>query len=298
MRADDDRGPVVDEEPEWDAAIPRRKKLALISQSTQPPWKFEKLAAMMVSRSHELKIVNTVCPVTIRRQEDTVELAREVDLMVVVGGRSSANTKELTRLCEIAGTPAVQVEGVRDLTDPEVFASARAATSGVPAISSTRRATSRRSSIGVDVPPVTPTTRAPSKTPGSVRSASPSIWIAGLPAIPTSRVSSFVFALDRPPTTTIRSTSFAASTVSSWRRIVTGQTVLTILSSWLRPTMNAASFSNFQGGWVDWEIRAIRFLRGTFCSHSSSSSTTIASGAKPSIPTTSAWFGVPSRTIV
>jgi (E)-4-hydroxy-3-methyl-but-2-enyl pyrophosphate reductase len=116
---------VVDEEEEWEAAIPRKKRMALISQSTQPPWKFEKLAAFMVSRAHELKIVNTVCPVTIRRQEDTMEAAKDVDLMVVVGGRSSANTKELTRLCEIAGTPAVQVEGVRDLTDPEVFATAR-----------------------------------------------------------------------------------------------------------------------------------------------------------------------------
>jgi (E)-4-hydroxy-3-methyl-but-2-enyl pyrophosphate reductase len=116
---------VVDEEEEWEAAIPRKKRMALISQSTQPPWKFEKLAAFMVSRAHELKIVNTVCPVTIRRQEDTMEAAKDVDIMVVVGGRSSANTKELTRLCEIAGTPAVQVEGVRDLTDPEVFAKAR-----------------------------------------------------------------------------------------------------------------------------------------------------------------------------
>src|SRR3989441_1869060 len=106
---------VVDEEDDWDR-IPRKKKMALISQSTQPPWKFEKLAAYMVSRSHELKIVNTVCPVTIRRQEDTLEAAREVDLMVVVGGRSSANTKELTRLCEIAGTHAIQIEGARDLT--------------------------------------------------------------------------------------------------------------------------------------------------------------------------------------
>src|SRR3954467_14920470 len=115
---------VVDEEEDWDR-IPRKKKMALISQSTQPPWKFEKLAAFMVSRSHELKIVNTVCPVTIRRQEDTLEAAREVDLMVVVGGRSSANTRELTRLCGIAGTPAIQVEGVRDLDDPAVFAAAR-----------------------------------------------------------------------------------------------------------------------------------------------------------------------------
>jgi len=116
---------VVDEEEEWDAAIPRRKRMALISQSTQPPWKFEKLAALMVSRAHELKIVNTVCPVTIRRQQDTMEAAAQVDMMVVVGGRSSANTKELTRLCEIAGTTAIQIEGARDLTDPSIFGDAQ-----------------------------------------------------------------------------------------------------------------------------------------------------------------------------
>ena len=126
---------VVDEEEEWEAAIPRRKRMALISQSTQPPWKFERLAAFMVGRAHELKIVNTVCPVTIRRQEDTMELAREVDLMVVVGGRSSANTKELTRLCEIAGTRAVQIESVNDLADPAVFADATVV--GVPGGTST-----------------------------------------------------------------------------------------------------------------------------------------------------------------
>ena len=111
---------VVDEEEDWDQ-IPRRKRMALISQSTQPPWKFETLAAFMVSRAHELKIVNTVCPVTIRRQQDTLETAREVDLMVVVGGRHSANTKELTRLCAIAGTPAIQIENATDLDDPAPF---------------------------------------------------------------------------------------------------------------------------------------------------------------------------------
>jgi (E)-4-hydroxy-3-methyl-but-2-enyl pyrophosphate reductase len=115
---------VVDEEEDWDR-VPRKKKMALISQSTQPPWKFEKLAAFMVGRSHELKIVNTVCPVTIRRQQDTLESAAEVDLMVVVGGRSSANTKELTRLCGIVGTRALQIESVRDLVDAAAFDGAR-----------------------------------------------------------------------------------------------------------------------------------------------------------------------------
>ncbi len=111
---------VVDEEEDW-GRIPRRKRMALITQSTQPPWKFEKLAAFLVSRAHELKIVNTVCPVTIRRQEDTLETARDVDLMVVVGGRHSANTKELTRLCQIVGTRAIQVENAGDLDDAAVF---------------------------------------------------------------------------------------------------------------------------------------------------------------------------------
>src|SRR4029079_5763693 len=47
---------VVDDEEEW-VNIPRRKRMALITQSTQPPWKFEKLAAFMVGRAHELKIL-------------------------------------------------------------------------------------------------------------------------------------------------------------------------------------------------------------------------------------------------
>jgi 4-hydroxy-3-methylbut-2-enyl diphosphate reductase len=115
---------VVDEEEDWDR-IPRTKRMALISQSTQPPWKFEKLAAYLVSRSHELKVMNTVCPVTIRRQQDTMGLAGQVDMMVVVGGRNSANTKELTRLCEIAGKPVIQIESARDLSSAEPFAGAK-----------------------------------------------------------------------------------------------------------------------------------------------------------------------------
>jgi (E)-4-hydroxy-3-methyl-but-2-enyl pyrophosphate reductase len=114
---------VVDEEEDWQA-IPRKKRMALISQSTQPPWKFEKLAAFLVGRCHELKVVNTVCPVTIRRQQDTMDLADQVDLMVIVGGRNSANTKELTRLCQIAGKPAIQIEGPADLAEADDFAGA------------------------------------------------------------------------------------------------------------------------------------------------------------------------------
>ena len=152
--------------------------------------------------------------------------------------------------------------------------------------------------MGVEVPPVTPTSRAPSNGLVAARSATPWIWTAGVPTISQRRVSSLVFALDLPPTTIITSTSRASSTVSSCRRMVTGQTVLTILSSCERETIIAASFSNFHGGCVDWLSSARRFRRGIAASHSSSSSTTMASGANPSRPTTSGWLGVPRSTIV
>ena len=111
---------LVDEEEDWER-IPRRKRMALLTQSTQPPWKFERLAGFLTTRAHELKIVNTVCPVTIRRQQDTTDLAEAVDLVVVVGGRNSANTRELTRLVGIVGKPALQVERAEDLDDAGVF---------------------------------------------------------------------------------------------------------------------------------------------------------------------------------
>ena len=75
---------LVDEEGDW-GKIPRRKRMALLTQSTQPPWKFERLAGHLTTRAHELKIVNTVCPVTIRRQQDTTDLAGDYDLGTVAG---------------------------------------------------------------------------------------------------------------------------------------------------------------------------------------------------------------------
>ena len=93
---------VVDEEEDWEQ-IPRKKRMALISQSTQPPWKFEKLAAFMVSAKPRAQDRQHGLPGHDPAPGGHLEAAREVDLMVVVGGRSSANTKELTRL---SGSPA------------------------------------------------------------------------------------------------------------------------------------------------------------------------------------------------
>jgi 4-hydroxy-3-methylbut-2-enyl diphosphate reductase len=79
--------------------VPRTKKIGVLSQSTILPNKLEEFAAFCLRRCHDLRVVNTVCPVTLTRQDQSVKLAREVDAMVVVGDKNSSNTKELAVKC-------------------------------------------------------------------------------------------------------------------------------------------------------------------------------------------------------
>jgi len=75
--------------------VPRTKKIGVLSQSTILPTKLEEFAAFCLRRCHDLRVVNTVCPVTLTRQDESVVLAAEVDAMIVVGGKNSSNTREL-----------------------------------------------------------------------------------------------------------------------------------------------------------------------------------------------------------
>ncbi|MGH2463784.1 MAG: 4-hydroxy-3-methylbut-2-enyl diphosphate reductase [Candidatus Limnocylindria bacterium] len=79
--------------------VPRTKKLGVLSQSTILPSKLEEFAAFCLRRCHDMRVVNTVCPVTLTRQDDSVRLAAEVDAMIVVGGKNSSNTRELAVKC-------------------------------------------------------------------------------------------------------------------------------------------------------------------------------------------------------
>jgi 4-hydroxy-3-methylbut-2-enyl diphosphate reductase len=81
--------------------IPRR--LGILSQTTQIPENFIKFVKEMVeltyTKDSEIRIIDTICHDIRKRQICSLELARKVDLMLVVGGRSSANTRRLQELC-------------------------------------------------------------------------------------------------------------------------------------------------------------------------------------------------------
>jgi len=94
-------------------------RLAVISQPTQSPERFalfvSKLMQARVGHTSELRVINTLCDVTSSQQAATRELAQEVDLMLVVGGHSSANTRHLLEVCREEGTTAYQVESAEEL---------------------------------------------------------------------------------------------------------------------------------------------------------------------------------------
>ncbi|HBA60308.1 MAG TPA: 4-hydroxy-3-methylbut-2-enyl diphosphate reductase [Elusimicrobia bacterium] len=86
------------------------KKANIVAQTTQENEVF--LAAVEEARkiAGELTVSNTICNPTRQRQKETVELSRDADLVIVVGGRNSANTARLFHICKRLAKKAVHIE--------------------------------------------------------------------------------------------------------------------------------------------------------------------------------------------
>lgn len=81
-----------------DTVPPLKKKVGIIVQTTQPVEALKKIVCHVISEAEEVKVYNTICDSTSQRLEETKDLAKEVDIMMVVGGKNSANTAQLARL--------------------------------------------------------------------------------------------------------------------------------------------------------------------------------------------------------
>ncbi|MBW2984296.1 4-hydroxy-3-methylbut-2-enyl diphosphate reductase [Candidatus Woesearchaeota archaeon] len=75
------------------------EKLGVVAQTTQSNENFNSTVEELRKHADELKVHNTICSETDSRQRHAVELAREVDLMIVVGGYNSGNTRRLAGIC-------------------------------------------------------------------------------------------------------------------------------------------------------------------------------------------------------
>lgn len=94
----------------------KNKKIGLLAQSTLTRSLFEKIAISILQKNpSELRIFDTLCKDVAKRQHEVAKLSKSVDLMLVVGGRISANTKRLLELCRSEGVKAYHLETERDI---------------------------------------------------------------------------------------------------------------------------------------------------------------------------------------
>jgi (E)-4-hydroxy-3-methyl-but-2-enyl pyrophosphate reductase len=97
------------------AALPELDQVIVVAQTTQSEGHFQELVKSIKARFPEAEIRNTICDATASRQSEIEELARQVEALVVVGGRNSGNTQRLVEISRATGLPTFHVETEQEL---------------------------------------------------------------------------------------------------------------------------------------------------------------------------------------
>jgi 4-hydroxy-3-methylbut-2-enyl diphosphate reductase len=95
--------------------LPEKKKIGYLAQTTQDRKLFMSIKSILALKCETLKVLDTICNATSLRQKDAREVAKQVDLMFVVGGQNSGNTKRLFQICNKICNKSYLVESVKDL---------------------------------------------------------------------------------------------------------------------------------------------------------------------------------------
>lgn len=95
--------------------LPTAKRIGVIAQTTQSKSVLQACVSALIGKAQEIKVFDTICTATEQRQASARQLAAQVDVMVVIGGHNSANTKRLAEVCQEQGTRTIHVETPDDL---------------------------------------------------------------------------------------------------------------------------------------------------------------------------------------
>ncbi len=98
----------------------RKQKLLIVSQTTYSTYLFENCVQKirkMLPENIALDVQNTICNATQIRQKETKDLAQEVDLMVIVGGKHSSNTQKLFEIAKENCKKSICTEGAEELKE-------------------------------------------------------------------------------------------------------------------------------------------------------------------------------------
>ncbi len=95
--------------------ISSKKKIGVVVQTTQPIEKLCLITSKLLEKAKELVVFNTICNTTKKRQNSTKKLANNVDIMIVVGGKKSANTKHLVEISKKCSAVTYHIENYKEI---------------------------------------------------------------------------------------------------------------------------------------------------------------------------------------
>ena len=91
------------------------EKICIVSQTTFNYKKFQELVEIFQKKGYDIIVANTICNATEERQKEAIELAAKVDVMIVIGGTHSSNTRKLYELCKSECENTYYIQTLADL---------------------------------------------------------------------------------------------------------------------------------------------------------------------------------------
>jgi len=95
--------------------VPLGPKIAIVSQTTRKYTEFMKIINYLVERVSEVRVFNTICNATFENQDAAKELSLNSDIMIVIGGKNSSNTKQLLNISEDNCKDCYLIENEKEL---------------------------------------------------------------------------------------------------------------------------------------------------------------------------------------
>ena len=77
-----------------------KEKVATVAQTTRKFEEYKKIVGFLMEHKKEVRVFNTICNATFENQDAARELSKEADVMIVIGGKNSSNTKQLFKICK------------------------------------------------------------------------------------------------------------------------------------------------------------------------------------------------------
>ncbi len=101
--------------PDEVGSLKLREKVAVVAQTTRKIEEYQQIVALLMEKHKEVRVFNTICNATFDNQDAVRKLAQKADVMIIIGGKNSSNTKQLHAISKTFCPDSYHIESQDDL---------------------------------------------------------------------------------------------------------------------------------------------------------------------------------------